>query len=145
MKKASRNFAVIALLMAAIFSSAVAFASGPYLGTAYRVTKYNDGTKVVELFGEKEDVQVEFARMRYEFIKQGKMQSTYFFESGNYAIAKLHIAPPKNGYLKVHEFEGTQDKVLEKAYAFEANGYEITLFDDRNLCRSRVIAEKRIM
>ena len=139
-KMAAKIFAVVAILMAMCTSAS---ATGPYLGTAYKVEVFKGGTEVIEISGEESDVMVELMRLKYDYIKQGKLQSTYFYTEGDNAIAKLLVVPkPERGLLRVYEFCGTQDKALDKVSFSESAGYKIVIFDDSNLCRTTVVAEK---
>ena len=139
MNKATKIFAVITL-MAAFSTSAVASATGPYLGAAYSIKGYKDGSKTLELRGEKTDVEVEFARMRYQLIKEGQLRGTYFFTDGADALAKLYVSPKAHEYLKILEFEGTSIEVQKKAKELEAYGYEVT-----DIRWNKVIAFKKVM
>lgn len=133
MKKASRIFAVMALV-SAVFGSATAYATGPYLGTAYKVINYPHGTRVVELTGETMDVHVEFARQKYEFIKQENLVGTYFVENGNNATAKLYVSPKgTKKHIKIMEFYGSKAEVQKKVESLKSCRYKIS-YEDESKC-----------
>ena len=129
MKKTSKIFAVITLLLA-LCGATSAHATGPYLGTALQVTPYRIGAQVISLAGKTVDVQTEAARLRYDLIKQGKLQGYYFFESGNEAVAKIYVSGDTKPYIKLYEFCGNEEEVEKKAEFMRSCGYEISFINN---------------
>ncbi len=140
--RTAKIFAVVTMLVAMCSS---AFATGPYLGTAYKTTNYGNGSEVVEISGEKSDVMVELMQRKYDYIMQGKLQSVYFYTDDTNAVAKLFLVRKPTGLFKLYEFCGSKEKALEKEEFLKSTGFEVNIMDDNNLSETTLMADKKVL
>ncbi len=107
------------------------------LDTAVQYESQKDGSEIIRIRGEKNDVLIDFTREKRKAIKEATLVATYQHENLNdsrsyEAVLLLEpntMAVGYAGFAKVREYDGDFDTVAMLACDLENEGYEVLEFD----------------